>query len=266
MPNFDTDIIIKLENVSKVFRLDSTVIKALENMNLSIYSGEFLCIVGPSGCGKSTLLRILAGLEQNSDGNLMIKRKSSDRPLNSMVFQGESLFPWMTVIDNASYGLKMQGLLKKERYKIAAEYLEKMGLSGFEKAYPHQLSGGMRQRVSVARAFASDPEILLMDEPFGSLDEQNKILLQQELLKTWEESRKTTIFVTHSIDEALLLGDRVVIMTTIPGRIKSIINVDFSRPRDFSEIRSDPAFVSLYQRIWNELREEVIPDLANSNS
>lgn len=264
MPWHDT-YIIKLESISKIFRIDSSYIKALDNINLSIYNGEFLCIVGPSGCGKSTLLRILAGLEEHSSGNLRIKREPSDKPLNSMVFQGDSLFPWMTVIDNASYGLKMQGVSKKERYEIAEEYLSKMGLTGFEKAYPHQLSGGMRQRVSVARAFASDPEILLMDEPFGSLDEQNKIILQQELLKIWEETRKTTIFITHSIDEALLLGDRVIIMTTIPGKVKSFIEVNLSRPRDFSEIRSDPTFISLYQKIWRELREEVISNIVKTN-
>ena len=264
MPCHDT-YIIKLENVSKVFKLDSSYIKALEDLNLSIYNGEFLCIVGPSGCGKSTLLRILAGLEEHTSGNLTIKREPSDKPLNSMVFQGDSLFPWMTVIDNASYGLKMQGVSKKERYEIAGEYLSKMGLEGFEKAYPHQLSGGMRQRVSVARAFASDPEILLMDEPFGSLDEQNKIILQQELLKIWEETRKTTIFITHSIDEALLLGDRVIVMTTIPGKVKSVIEVNLSRPRDFSEIRSDSTFIALYQKIWRELREEVISDAVKTN-
>lgn len=250
--------IIRLENVGKTFAANSIYIKALENVNLSIYQGEFLCIVGPSGCGKTTLLRILAGLEEHSEGKVIIKRNVPEKPLNSMVFQGDSLFPWMNIIENVSYGLRMQGKGKKERYRIAENYLTEMGLKGYEKAYPYQLSEGMKQRVSVARAFASDPEILLMDEPFGALDEQNKILLQQELLKIWEETRKTTIFITHSIDEALILGDRVIVMTSAPGRVKATIDVEIPRPRDFSDIRSNSVFIRLYQNIWKELREEVL--------
>lgn len=257
LPGRDKEI-IRLENVGKIFAANSIYIKALENVNLSIYQGEFLCIVGPSGCGKTTLLRILAGLEEHSEGKVIIKRNVPEKPLNSMVFQGDSLFPWMNIIENVSYGLRMQGKGKKERYRIAENYLAEMGLKGYEKAYPYQLSGGMKQRVSVARAFASDPEILLMDEPFGALDEQNKILLQQELLKIWEETRKTTIFITHSIDEALILGDRVIVMTSAPGRVKATIDVGIPRPRDFSDIRSNPVFIRLYQSIWKELREEVL--------
>jgi len=257
LPGRDKEI-IRLEKVGKTFATNSIYIKALENVNLSIYQGEFLCIVGPSGCGKTTLLRILAGLEEHSEGKVIIKRNVPEKPLNSMVFQGDSLFPWMNIIENVSYGLRMQGKGKKERYRIAEKYLTKIGLKGYEKAYPYQLSGGMKQRVSVARAFASDPEILLMDEPFGALDEQNKILLQQELLKIWEETRKTTIFITHSIDEALILGDRVIVMTSVPGRVKVTVDVKLPRPRDFSEIRSNSTFIGLYQSVWKELREEVL--------
>ncbi|MCX7781829.1 MAG: ABC transporter ATP-binding protein [Negativicutes bacterium] len=249
---------IRLSNVSKEFisRTGHTV--ALKKINLTIPDGEFFCIVGPSGCGKTTLLRILAGLEEASSGVIDIKSTDPTRPLNSMVFQEQSIFPWMNVRDNVAYGLRVRSIPKKQRYEIADHYISMIGLTKFADAYPHQLSGGMKQRVSVARAFANDPEILLMDEPFGALDEQNRIILQQELLRIWELTKKTTVFITHSIDEALCLGDRIMIMTANPGKIKAIINVDLPRPRDISTIRISSRYNELYQEIWLSLREEVM--------
>jgi NitT/TauT family transport system ATP-binding protein len=188
----------------------------------------------------------------------MITRARSDRPGNAMVFQGESIFPWMTVYDNAAYGLRMRGAPKAEVDEIVGHYLERTGLSRFAKSYPHQLSGGMKQRVSIARAFATDPEVLLMDEPFSALDEQNKTLLQEELLRIWEEHKKTVLFITHSVDEAVTLGDKIMVMTAHPGRAKAIIDVPFQRPRKVLELRATPAYGELVYEIWAHLRDEVL--------
>lgn len=249
---------ITISNTNKYFFTQDSKVTALQDINLTIGDGEFFCIVGPSGCGKSTLLRILAGLEDASSGQIEIKSTSTDRPTNSMVFQEQSILPWMTVRDNVAYGLRMRGIPKKVRNELADHYIQMIGLTKFANAYPCQLSGGMKQRVSVARAFANDPEILLMDEPFGALDEQNRILLQQELLRIWEITKKTTVFITHSIDEALCLGDRVMIMTAHPGRIKTIIDIDLPRPRDISSIRTTLHYNELYQAIWLDLKDEVL--------
>lgn len=261
---YDNDSLV-LNNIGKTFTTGNNQVTALTNISISIGDGEFFSIVGPSGCGKTTLLRILAGLDTASTGTVDIKIKTSNRPVNSMVFQEQSVFPWMTVIDNVAYGLKLRGIPKKERYEIAERYIRMIGLSKFSKSYPHQLSGGMKQRVSVARAFANDPEILLMDEPFGALDEQNRIILQQELLRIWELSKKTTVFITHSIDESLCLSDRILIMTAHPGTVKSIVDVDLPRPRDIASIRTTLRYNELFQTIWLTLREEVlkVKELAN---
>jgi NitT/TauT family transport system ATP-binding protein len=231
---------------------------ALKDIHLSVPSGQFLVIVGPSGCGKTTLLRIVAGLEHATAGEVLVQRTDKTKPVNAMIFQEQSVFPWMTVRDNIEYGLKMRGVGKGARAETAQFYIAKIGLSKFANSYPHQLSGGMKQRVSVARAFANDPEILLMDEPFAALDEQNKILLQEELLRIWEETRKTVIFITHSIDEAIVLGDRVVVMTAHPGRIKADVPVEFPRPRNVYELRANPAFGKLFYDIWGLLKDEVM--------
>lgn len=252
----EESIIIK--DVNKVFQTWNDTVAALQDINIAIGNGEFFCIVGPSGCGKTTLLRILAGLEDASSGEIIITPSGKDRPLNSMVFQEQSVFPWMTVRQNVAYGLQMRGIPKEERKELADHYIRMIGLSKFANSYPCQLSGGMKQRVSVARAFANDPDILLMDEPFGALDEQNRIILQQELLRIWDLSQKTTVFITHSIDEALCLGDRVLIMTAHPGSIKAIIDVDLPRPRDIATIRTSLKYNKLFQDIWLSLREEVL--------
>lgn len=211
---------ISISNISKAFVMNDRNLTVLNDISLSIRQGEFFCIVGPSGCGKTTLLRIMSGLETATSGEIVIKQEQKDRPVNSMVFQEQSVFPWMNVLDNVAYGLRMRGIKKADRNAQAAHYIDMIGLTKFTYAYPSQLSGGMKQRVSVARALCNDPEILLMDEPFGALDEQNRLILQQELLKIWEDLHKTTVFITHSIDECLCLGDRVMIMTPIPALSK----------------------------------------------
>jgi NitT/TauT family transport system ATP-binding protein len=253
----DTDVKIRLRDLSKVFHTRSGIFTALDPISLDVPKGCFFMIVGPSGCGKTTLLRILAGLEKHSAGTVQISKPDANRPGNSMVFQGDSLFPWMSVWDNAAYGLNMRGRPKAEIKDIVGHYLARTGLSRFHHAFPHQLSGGMRQRVSIARAFANDPDILLMDEPFSALDEQNKLLLQEELLRIWEETRKTVIFITHSVDEAVTLGDKIMIMTAHPGRAKCLVDVPFERPRRVLELRAQPEYGALVYDIWGQLREEV---------
>ncbi|HQA59764.1 MAG TPA: ABC transporter ATP-binding protein [Tepidanaerobacteraceae bacterium] len=251
-------VAINMEKLTKIFYTNQKKVVALDNIDLSVKEGEFLCIVGPSGCGKTTLLRILAGLEKQTWGKLVIRSKNPEKPLTSMVFQGDSVFPWMTVKENVAYSLRIKGLPKSERLRIAGRYIKLMGLEGFADAFPHQLSGGMKQRINVARAFVSDPEILLMDEPFGALDEQNRLLLQQELLKIWKGSGKTSLFITHSIDEALVLADRIMVMTAHPGKVKAIVPVNIPRPRDILSLRSSPNFGALFKQIWELLQEEVL--------
>ena len=230
---------------------------AIDGVSVDIAHGEFFMIVGPSGCGKTTLLRILAGLESVTSGTIEIATPNSQRPVNSMIFQGDSIFPWMTVWDNAAYGLKMRRARPATIKDVVGHYLARTGLTRFAKYYPHQLSGGMRQRVSIARAFANDPEILLMDEPFSALDAQNKLLLQEELLHIWEEHKKTVVFITHSVDEAVFLGDRIMVMTAQPGKVKTFVPVPLARPRDIMELQKMPQYGELIAHIWSSLREEV---------
>jgi NitT/TauT family transport system ATP-binding protein len=248
---------IRISHLTKAFDARGQDVIALDDVSLDIPSGCFFMIVGPSGCGKTTLLRILANLETPTSGSVEITAPAADRPHNSMVFQGDSLFPWMTVWENAAYGLTMRKRPKGEIDDVVGHYLARTGMSHFTKAYPHQLSGGMRQRVSIARAFANDPDILLMDEPFSALDEQNKVLLQEELLRIWEETRKTVLFITHSVDEAVTLGDRIMVMSAHPGRTKAIVDVPFERPRQVLELRARPEYGELVFSIWVQLRDEV---------
>ena len=231
---------------------------AVDHVSIDIAPGEFFMIVGPSGCGKTTLLRILAGLETTTSGTIEIDVPAgSDRPDNSMVFQGDSIFPWMTVWQNAAYGLRMRKVAAATIKDVVGHYLDRTGLTRFASYYPHQLSGGMRQRVAIARAFANDPHILLMDEPFSALDAQNKLLLQEELLHIWDEDKKTVVFITHSVDEAVLLGDRVMVMTAQPGRVKQFVPVALARPRNIMELQGAPEYGELVHRIWSDLRDEV---------
>jgi NitT/TauT family transport system ATP-binding protein len=230
---------------------------AVDGVSVEIARGEFFMIVGPSGCGKTMLLRILAGLDSITAGTIEIETPNSQRPVSSMIFQGDSIFPWMTVWNNAAYGLKMRRVSAAIIKETVGHYLARTGLTRFAGYYPHQLSGGMRQRVAIARAFANDPEILLMDEPFSALDAQNKLLLQEELLHIWEEHKKTVVFITHSVDEAVLLGDRIMVMTAQPGKVKTFVPVPLTRPRNIMELQQSPEYGGLIAQIWSSLREEV---------
>lgn len=249
----DPGVKIRIRGLRKWFHTRFGRVDALERIDLDVRDGEMCVLVGPSGCGKSTLLRILAGLETGSGGTVEVARGQARRPLTAMVFQEPSALPWLTVRANVAYGLRMQGVEAARRDLIVDRYIEQVGLSRFAHAYPHQLSGGMKQRVGVARAFATDPEILVMDEPFGSLDEQTRLVLQGELLRLFEETRKTILFVTHSIDEALTLGDRVVVMSSAPGRILREIPVPFPRPRHVISLRGDPEYARHVALIWDLL-------------
>jgi NitT/TauT family transport system ATP-binding protein len=253
-----TDRGIFIRGLRKIYGGPVGGIEALARLDLTIHQGEFLCIVGPSGCGKTTLLRILAGLESVREGEVDFRIEHGDQPLQSMVFQEQGVFPWMKVIDNVTFGLTARDVPRAKREAIGRDYLEKLGLDGFADKYPRQLSGGMRQRVNIGRAFANDPAILLMDEPLASLDEQTKMVVQEDLLRLWEGSQKTVIFITHSLDEALVLGDRVAVMSYRPARIKAVFDVDLPRPRNALELRNDPAFIAARHRVWEALREEVL--------
>jgi len=248
---------ITVRGLSKSFPGKNGTVVAVDDLALTIPAGEFFTVVGPSGCGKTTLLRILAGLESATSGEIVVQDSPTDRPSNAMIFQGDSIFPWMSVWDNAAYGLRMRGVDGAHIREVVGHYLDKTGLSKFSEAYPHQLSGGMKQRVSIARAFANDPDVLLMDEPFSALDEQNKTLLQGELLRIWDETKKTVVYITHSVDEAVTLSDRIMVMTAHPGRAKALIDVPFERPRDVIELRSRPEYAAIVYDIWQQLRDEV---------
>lgn len=248
---------IAVKNLTKAFYKKQGSVTALDDITLNIADGEFVCLVGPSGCGKTTLLRILAGLETPSIGEFTISTDEGGRPLQSMVFQERGIIPWLTVQQNVEFGLKMRHTPKRIIKERTMYYLKKTGLDKFATLYPKELSGGMKQRVSIARAFANDPEILLMDEPFAALDEQNKFILQEELLSIWSETGKTVLFITHSIDEALLLSDRILLMSSQPGRIIQEIHVDVPRPRKMEDIRENPILAGQFIEIWKHLQEEV---------
>lgn len=244
-----------VRGLNKVFPGAKSV-QALSDINLDLEEGSFTCIVGPSGCGKSTLLRILGGLEHATNGTIESSLEATKVPEAAFVFQEHGVFPWFNVLDNVAFGQKMAKVPKAERENNARKWIEDAGLGGFEKAYPHQLSGGMRQRIAIARAFATGSPALLMDEPLGALDAQTRMLMQEQLTTLWEKERKTVVLVTHSLEEALLLGDQIVMMSARPGRVKEIIDVPFERPRKM-EIESDPLFNKMKQDIWDSLRDEV---------
>jgi NitT/TauT family transport system ATP-binding protein len=230
---------LKLRDISKTFTSGKgEKIESLSSISLDIENQEFVCLLGPSGCGKTTLLRIIAGLDQASTGTVELGGTLIDRPNPqlAMIFQEYSLYPWRTVVANIGFGLEIRKIPAEERHSIVKKYVEIVGLEGFENSYPYELSGGMRQRAAVARALAVDPSILLMDEPFGALDAQTRNLLQHELLNIWEKTRKTILFVTHSVDEAVFMADRIVVLTPRPGRICEVIPVQTTRPRDRTSV------------------------------
>ena len=247
--------VIVADNAAKLF-LDGAVV-AFRQLSFTIARNEIMCIVGPSGCGKTTFLRCIAGLTELSSGQLLVDGKTVNGPPDgvAMVFQHFGLLPWKTVYDNAAFGLAMAGASAAHIKERVGHYLELVGLAGFEKQYPYQLSGGMQQRVGLVRALAMNPSVLLMDEPFAALDAQTREILQEELLQLMErpEERKTMVFITHSIDEAILLGDRIAVMSARPGRIKEILDVPFERPRDVDALRGDPRFAEMRTHIWHQL-------------
>lgn len=263
---------IKAENIKKSFKIrsngnsknngnTSNELLALGGVNLSINKGEFLSIVGPSGCGKSTFLDLVGGLSKPNEGNIYIDGKTVNGPGldRGIVFQQYALFPWRTALGNVEFGLESLNVAKKERTETAQKFLSLVGLTGFEDRYPYELSGGMKQRVAIARALAFNPDILLMDEPFGALDAQTREIMQGELLRIWEETHKTVLFITHSIDEAVFLSDRVAIMTARPGSIKTVVDIPISRASRFEDgIRTSQDFIRIRAELWGYLKEEVV--------
>jgi NitT/TauT family transport system ATP-binding protein len=247
----DVVVTIAVEHLSK--RYPSGTL-ALSDVNLEIGEGEFVSVVGPSGCGKSTLLRIMADLDTPTDGRILTTGAGTDGLPSAVVFQEQSLFPWMRVAENVAFAFDSLGLPKSEVAQRVAKELALVGLSNFANAYPHELSGGMKQRVAVARAFAVDPPVLYMDEPFGALDEQTRVGLAGELMSLWERTRKTVVFITHGIEEAVTLADRVIVLSAHPGTVRAIVPIDFPRPRDAIALRGDPKFGEYVVRIWDLLR------------
>ncbi|PWR72808.1 ABC transporter ATP-binding protein [Methanospirillum lacunae] len=246
---------VEISEITRQFtRDDGLSVQAIGGVSLSIADDEFVSFVGPSGCGKTTLLRIIAGLDQATSGSVLVdgNQISGPSPRVGMVFQEYSLFPWRNILDNVAFGPEMRGLSKVKRYELARKYISLVGLNQFEKSYPYELSGGMRQRVAIARALANDPDLLLMDEPFGALDAQTRNKMQSELLDIWGRSKKTILFVTHSVDEAVFLSDRIVVMSPRPGKIRSVVKVTIPRPRD----RTAPEFGNLRRDVLGLIEEQ----------
>ena len=254
---------VHLENVTVRFGSGKSAVTALENLDLVIPEHQFAVIVGPSGCGKSSALDLVAGLNRTTEGQVTLGKTVIEKPgpERGMVPQNYSLFPWLTVQRNVEYGLALNKVSKAERIERATHYVEAVGLTRFRDSYPSQLSGGMKQRVAIARALAVNPEVLLMDEPFGALDSQTRSVMQELLLNIWQEERKTVLFITHDIDEALFLGDVVYVMSARPGRIMDTVHVGIERPRDYS-VTTSPEFVDLKKRIMSSLHAEVDKALA----
>ena len=246
---------VKVSNVSRKFEKDNdTSTLALDNVSMEVDNGDFICFIGPSGCGKTTLLRLISGLDKPDEGEVYLdgKKIEAPGPDRGMVFQEYSLFPWKTVVENIIFGPQMSGIKKKDAIEDAEKYLGLVGLQQFRDSYPYELSGGMKQRVAIARALANEPSVLLMDEPFGALDAQTRNILQQELLDIWEKNNITILFVTHSVDEAVFLADKIVLMSARPGKIKEIIDVGLPRPRERTGLEAN----ALRDRILKSLIRE----------
>ena len=257
--NASGNVIVKIDHVEKIYQGRAGNVTALNGVDLDIRENEFVSVVGPSGCGKSTLLNIIAGLEEPTSGKVYVKGKEVVGPgkERGVIFQQYALFPWLTVKKNVKFGLKLQGIKEPELSEIAEKYIRLVGLEEFSESYPKELSGGMKQRVAIARAYAVNPEILLMDEPFGALDAQTRTQLQTELLNTWEQERKTCFFITHDVEEAIILSQRVVIMSARPGRVKEVIPVNIPYPRT-QETKMTKEFLDLKVRIWGLVYREFL--------
>lgn len=257
--NSSGDVIVKIDHVEKIYQGRSGEVVALNGVDMEIRENEFVCVVGPSGCGKSTLLNIIAGLERPTSGRVCVKGKEVVNPGSErgVIFQQYALFPWLTVKKNVKFGLKLRGVKEPELSEIADKYIRLVGLEEFGDSYPKELSGGMKQRVAIARAYAVNPEIRLMDEPFGALDAQTRTQLQTELLETWEKEKKTCFFITHDVEEAIILAQRVVIMSARPGRVKEIVPVNIPYPRT-QETKMTKEFLDLKVHVWGQVYREFL--------
>ena len=251
---------LSIKNLNKTYHTEEgDEVVALSDINLDVADKEFVCFIGPSGCGKTTLLRITAGLEKPDSGTLTVNNEpiTGPGPNRGMVFQEYSLFPWRTVLKNITFSLELKKIPKSEREKIARDFLEVVGLSKFADSYPHELSGGMKQRVAIARALVNDPDVLLMDEPFGAVDAQTRNRLQHELLNIWEKKKKTVLFITHSVDEAVFLADKVVVFTARPGRIKEVFSIDLPRPRERTSFEANAVREHLLATLGAEIQAAI---------
>lgn len=259
LTNNNSKVRVRIDNVRKVFNTRNGEMVALNGVNLDIHDNEFICVVGPSGCGKSTLLNIIAGLSEPTSGKVYCdgKEVTGTGTERGVVFQQYALFPWLTVKKNVMFALEMRGVKGKAAEEEAMKYLEMVQLAKFADHYPKELSGGMKQRVAIARAYAAEPEVLLMDEPFGALDAQTRTQLQTELLETWEKKRKTCFFITHDVEEAIILAQRVIIMSARPGRIKDIVDINIPYPRT-QETKMTPEFMELKNHIWGQVYQEYL--------
>ncbi|HET9793911.1 MAG TPA: ABC transporter ATP-binding protein [Thermoanaerobaculia bacterium] len=252
---------VRLRGLSRVFAGNGAPVTAIANLTFDVADGEFLCVVGPSGCGKTTLLRTIAGLLAPSSGSAEVDAAPApERPTTAMVFQDHGLFPWMTVVDNVAFGLERRSLPRAEKRRIAGDFLARIGLRDFRERFPHELSAGMQQRAGIARAFVADAPVLLMDEPFGALDAQTRLLLQEELLALWSASAKTVLFVTHDIDEAVRLADRILVLSGRPARVRAAMPVPLPRPRG-EEALASAAALAIRQEVWELLRDEARREL-----
>ena len=251
--------VISIEQVGHVFRSKGRRVQALLETDLTVHDGELLTIVGPSGCGKSTLMNLIVGLFPASSGEIRYRgqRHSGVNRSIGYVTQADNLYPWRTLRKNIEFPLELRGMPARQRRERSQRLIQRVGLSGFEEAYPHELSGGMRQRANIVRTLAYQPEVILMDEPFGPLDAQTRLILQNQLLDLWQEEKKTIIFITHDLGEAVALADRVVVMSARPGRIKTVAPVPIPRPRDLFEIHKDERFLATYRTLWRSLEDEV---------
>ena len=259
MAGNDVAVKVKIENVVKKYSTRKGEMIALNGVSLDIKENEFICVVGPSGCGKSTLLNIIAGLHEPTSGRVLVDGKpvKGPGPERGVVFQQYALFPWLTVLKNVEFGLKLKGVTGEQATAEAMKYLKMVQLEQFANSYPKELSGGMKQRVAIARAYAVNPEVLLMDEPFGALDAQTRTQLQSELLETWQTEKKTCFFITHDVDEAIILAQKVIIMSARPGRIKEIVDINIPYPRT-QETKMSPEFLELKNYIWSQVYQEYL--------
>src|SRR5215203_586207 len=261
------DPILVVENIVKRFETQDGVLTAVDDVSFNVTPGEFLSVIGPSGCGKSTLFNVIGGLLDGYDGRVSVAGETvrGPHPSIGMIFQEESTFPWRTVIDNVAFPLEIAGMAKAERIERGRHFINLVGLNGFERRYPAELSGGMRQRVSMARTLASEPKILLMDEPFAALDEQTRLLLGDKVLQIQKELKQTTLLITHNLTEAVQLSDRIMVMTYRPGKIKRVVDIDLPRPRT-SEVVGSDAFGHYVAQIWADLREEASRGMSDDES